>query len=369
MPEQDLDANQSATSSTAEENLNQQEGGELGDQLSSTDNAGTNDKSLADFVQETVKPTDDREVEAAEASDSKIETDEGENEKPQSEKEAQDGGEKEASAVEKEIVEGQPVPYERFQSVIGERETLKRQIAEELTPQVENWKRIVGECRKRDITAEQFENMVRIQGLLNQDPEKALPELERIVDQLRGFTGGKLPSDLQAKVDKGTLEMDDAVEMAQLRARQEFGTKKSERDQRVMAERQAADLKRQTDESIQSWISAKTKTDPDFKIKGKEADVDGLYEDTFTKFHAMLYQQDARGNYLNPCQTPAEVVALMERAYTSVKAKWTTRLTPKAPTRKVLSSNGASTHSQKATRIEDAKTMAEAVEIALNERK
>ena len=163
--------------------------------------------------------------------------------------------------------------------------------------------------------------------------------------------------------------MDDAVEMAQLRARDQFGAKKAERDQQTAAQREAAQLKKQADESTQAWIKAKSASDPDFKPKAKESDVDGLYEDTFDKFMVLIQKKDDRGEYVNPCRNVQEVIALMEKAYTSSKAKWTTRLTPKTLTRKVLSSNGSSTHHSKPTRIEDAKTMAEAVEIGLSQRK
>lgn len=369
MPEPLSDVNQPTATSTAGDNTPETGGGELGAEPASTQQPQTDDKSLTDFVNDKLGEGSTTDVESEAKLDSEIESNKGKESSPGEEKKTKDGDKKEdVTAEEEPIVEGQPVPYDRFKQVVDEREQVRKQVAEELMPQVQNWQRVVSECQKRQITAEQFEKMVHIQGLLNMDPEKALPELEKIVDQLRGFTGGKLPEDLQAKVDSGRMELEDATEVARLRAQQQFGERKTKHDQQVQSERAAAELRKQCQTESQNWITAKQGQDPDFKAKANDKEPDGLFEFVFTKFDSLLHKTDARGQYVNPCQTPQELVALMERAYKEVKPTWVSRLTPKSPTRKILSSNGSSRVSTK-TSIEEAPTMAEAISIALNQRK
>ena len=352
-----------SASDPSPEAVDPNEQGALGVDTTSPQSSKTGEKSLADFVSEKVKPSTDSPPEEGEKLDSKIEPDE--QEKAPVEEKAKEGEEKEDLTKEEEkIVEGQPVPYERFKQVIDEREQVKRQVAEELQPQVENYQQIIGFCNKNNITAEQFEKVLRIQGLLNSDPAAALKEILPIVDALQGFVGRKLPEDLQEKVDSGKIEIDDAKELAQLRAKLQFGEKKSQYDRDTLARQQIVELRQKSQEASQVWIKAKRQADPDFKPKAKESDTDGLYEDTFDKFMSMLNKQNNDGQYANPCKTPQELVALMDKAYSLVKSKWTTRLTPKAPTRKTLSSNGSSGFQSNKT-IEQASSLAEAVEIAL----
>ena len=267
-----------------------------------------------------------------------------------------------------ELPEGKPVPYDRFQEVNREKTELRQQI-EQYKPALENYDNIRKFCHQNQITPDQYEKALQVQALLNTNPEEALKHLLPIVESLQGFVGNKLPEDLQKEVDAGDLKVERAREIAKLRAQTTFKenlSKQREETQQKMAEQQAISA---TTKAAGDWERQRRATDPDYKPKANEAAPDGLWEDVHDKFSALLHQQDAQGNYVNPVHSPQQMVALQERAYKLVKDKWTTRMSPRKPlTKSRLSSNGEGTRGKEDKSVENAPTMADAIKRRLAER-
>lgn len=317
-------------------------------------------------TKEVLGEKDEKKEEKVDEKDEKVEEKKDEKEE-KGEKEEEKVDEKKDEEKEEEIVEGKPVPYDRFQEVVKERTEFKQRF-EQVQPVVDNYNRITEFCKQNTITPDQFEKAMRVQALLNTNPTEALKELTPIVEALQGFVGSKLPEDLQKKVDDGKLEVDDAREMAKLRAqvnyRETMAKRNNEFAQQSAQERAVAAVT----QAAAEWERQKLTTDPDYKKKSSEEAPDGLYEDVRDKFAALLNQRDSAGNFLNPVHSAQEMVALQERAYKAVKDKWTSRLSPKRPaTRRSISSNGSETHHEERT-IEGAKTMKDAIAIRLKER-
>lgn len=337
---------------------------------SDASNAGASNLSLSDYLKENVegmkeetspaKEDEDKgSVEALEEETPAEKKDEGE------EKEKEDEGEKEApesdEESEKEVAEleaGKPVPYDRFKEVNDKFRAVEADF-QSVKPMVENFQQIQSFCQANAITGEQFTAMLETQAMLNTDPAKALERLVPIVESLQGFVGNKLPADLQTKVDEGKMEVDDAREMAKLRAQSQFGEKKTQHTLKQQQQREAAQAQRQMADSLVTWETTKAKLDPDYAKGSPKWD---MVQDTFI---AMLHAVDAQGNYKNPVKVANDAVTLMDKAYEVVAQRLGKSNGKKPATRKVLSSNGSSSTSTKVTRPEDAKTMQEAINAQL----
>lgn len=326
------------------------------------------DQTLLEAVQEQLAKNESSssgDKKDAKESGSKNEPNPENEDKAQSEeakKEAQTTEEdkkEESSEEETEKKNEEAVPYERFKEMVDENNKLKETIAS-VKSVVQNYNNIEEFCAKNAITGEQFNSAMELQALLNTDPVKALEKLQPIIDQLQGFVGGKLPADLQKEVDDGDLTVPRAKEIAQLRAKNQFGSKKLEFDQKRLEQEQQTHLQRGFVEAANAWETSHRKADPDYKPKAKETDPDGKWEDVKYRVLAMMHEVDAKGQPLNQVNSPNDLTALMERAYKAVS----NRSVKRPATTKHLSSNGSSSTS-KPKPIEEAPTMAEAVTLHL----
>lgn len=347
---------------------------------SSTHGDKASSQTLNEFLTDNVeefKTASDVEDESQPATEEPKEKKLGSEDEPDKEKTEADG--KEAVKEGEEKAEGEkedapaedkgPIPYERFQEKVKEVETLKHSF-EEVQPKVQNYDNITNFCQQNQITVEQFNGALEIQALLNTDPAKALERLKPLVEQLQGFTGDKLPDDLQAKVDTGKLELEDAREIASLRAKSQFGEKKVQFDRQAYERQAAKKFEQECNVAASSWETAKRTSDPDYRPKAKDTDPDGKWEMTRDKYLAMLNQtrKDAATGqvvYVNPINTPQEMTQLMEKAYAAVHSTFANRFNGgRKPTRKSLNSSGSSSRSSQQT-IEGAETMRDAIQIGL----
>ena len=288
-------------------------------------------------------------------------------EKPDAEKEVEkEPEETEESPGEEEGDEQQaqePVPYERFNEVNEKYKRLEQQ-SNDNEPSVKAHTAIVQYCNQNNITQEQFSQALEVQALLNSNPTEALKRLLPIVESLQGFVGDRLPKDLQERVDAGNIELADAKELAQLRAQVQFGKGSIEQIQRNQQERHQAEQQRAMTTAVDGWTQSKFKNDPDFRVKSKADMPDGKYEMVYAKFAALLHQTDRSGKFVNPVVTPQEMTSLLERAYTEVNKSFSS-FTRKPATRRPLMHNGSS-RTTSTKNIEDAKTMGDAIRMAVN---
>jgi len=298
------------------------------------------------------------ETEKAEKAE-KGEKKEGEEEKVEKEEEED---KKEEEKVEEEVEKKDPVPYERFEEVNKKYKETNEEL-EKFKPIVESHNKILEYCNQWGIDQDQFGKLLHVQRLINTDPQEALKLINPIVEQLQGFVGDKLPPDLQKKVDGGSINLEDARELARLRAQSQFGTNRFQQYQQAQIQRQHQQQQSEMANAATSWTDAKVKSDPDFKPKKSEAELDGKYEMVYDKFQSLAGQRDQQGNLVNPINSPTQAVALLERAYQSV-SKSLAPFTKKPATKKPLTHNGSGTHNA-SRNFEEAKTMKEAIQMAV----
>jgi len=286
-------------------------------------------------------------------SDSKIESDGEKKEEEKSE------AKEEAKDVEAEGEE-KPIPYERFKEVNEKWQKTQTEL-EEVKPIVEHHNQIVQFCTAKNISQQQFSEGLEVMGLINTNPKEALVKLNKLVEDLQGFVGDRLPADLQAKVDNGKLELVDAKELAQARAQARYGERSLQQYQQMRAQERQTNLHHSMISAVNSWVDSK-KNDPDFKPKAKADGPDGKWERVYDKVAALLNQVDVSGKVVNKVETPQQMAALMERAYQAVHSSMA--VVKKPATRKPLMHNGSS-RSNGTAKIENAKTMREAIELAV----
>lgn len=337
-------------------------------------------ETLDEFLDKTLdsKPTedDDSEAEAEKPLDSKSESDEGKKKETEEEKDPSEvkDEEKEKSEVEakvEDLPEGKPVPYERFKEVLTERNQTKQQYAE-VEQEVKTYRGVVKFCNENNITDQQYTTAMEIQAAINKgDVKTALAKLSPIVESLKLATGDKLPEDIQKWVDDGG-----DLDMAKKWAADRGGRQINENMHKVNAERQQkAESAKFTDECVKAsdtWLIDRVKTDPDFKPKAKESDVNGKFELVNMAYIGMLNERLPNGKFKYPVSKPADMAALLDKAYASVDGVFkTTFARTRTPTSKRLPTAG-STKSAKSQSLESAlagaTSMEEAVGLMLDNR-
>lgn len=341
------------------------------------------DKSLSDFVSETLKQqSPDKKADTDETptveenEEASTETSTEDEETVKKEEEGHEAKDKEESKAEDETKEENPdakheeaVPYERFQEVNKakvELETWKKTTE----PEVQNYRNITEFCKREQISAERFEQAMRVQALLcrvergEATPEEALKHIMPIVESLQTFTGDRLPKDLQEKVDAEKMDLETAQELARLRGQAKYGEARAKSHQQQMEAERQARLAEQLNRDAEGWETDRRKIDPDYKPKAKDSDADGKWEMVRDKYMALLHQTDNTGNFVNPVKTSQDMLKLMDKAYASVDAMFKSIRGVKPATRRTLSSTSSSNLSKHKS-IEQAETMQEAIALTL----
>lgn len=231
-------------------------------------------------------------------------------------------------------VPGKPIPYERFQQVIQERNEVRQQLTD-LQPKAEMHERLIQYCQENNISNDDYAQALEIAALLKNDPTQAWARLKPIVEGLGVLSGDTLPADLAKDVEEGALTQERAKEIAQLRAQAQF----REKSQKVSAEQQARKQQQDFVQSVHkawtSWDASKRKANPDFKPGGN-----GLWELVNDRLTAMGSALGPDGKPLHPIRSPQDAVKLAEEAYNFVM-KTAKKFTPVAGARRALSSNGS----------------------------
>jgi len=366
MPDENLDVNTEADSSTAT-STGTETAGDVAVDSSSTKVAETAGDTAPKTMAEAIKQSFDKsKAEASQATDEakpegsdvqKVDKTDKAGEKKVGDKEESTDGEKTTDKVE----DKGPVPLERFQEVVKARQEIERTL-EEVKPLADQHRKNVEYCQQAGITPEQYREALEVQALINSNPAEALKRLSAVVDALQGVTGGKLPADLQGEVDAGDLPLARAKEIAQLRAQQQHGQRYAQAAQRSVQQQQAQRTQEMLLNSAQTWEAEKRKTDPDYRPRKDKSEPLGKFEMTQACFLQKLHAQDERGQFVNPATTPAQMTALLEEAYQEVNATFRAQR-PKPPAKSALTHKNSSTNPPKS--YEQAKTLKEAVEMAV----
>ncbi len=375
MPKEAIDVKTTDASSSSATDASSQNADVSGASSASTSTSSQvvkANESIDDVIQRTIdangkidkadSEVDDTTPEDEEELDSKIESDKEEEKEVNEEEEAPVDEDKEKLADGTEV--GKPVPYERFKTVAEERDQWKEKF-ETIREPLQSYSNIVKMCQDSNISPEDFNKALEIQGLISSGQiDKALEKLTPIYQALKGYTGDLLPTDLQRKVDEGKLEIEDAKELAQLRAKTQMGQKTLERTQEQIRQEKVQQFEGQLRSSVSDWVTRKQKMDPDFKQKAKEDAVDGKWELVNDKYNVFLQAVDSNGASRYPIKSPADAIALLEKAYFAINATYQQIGGRKPATRNRLPSNGSSNGVGNKD-IAKAKTIEEAVELQL----
>lgn len=250
---------------------------------------------------------------------------------------ATDGGESEGEEApkdeksEEQASEPEEPPFHehpRWKEIVSERNELKER-AQSFETLAREQASIVRYCQENNVTVEQFQGMLEIAALLNNDPMKAYEKLKPIYETLTATSGDRLPDDLRQEVEDGLLSEERAKELARFRGQGNVW----KAQQQTFAQRQQQAAQTAVQQGLSSWQDSKFKTDPDFRPKSNQTDPDGKYEMVCDKFRGMWLAR--------PPQNPQEAVAMVEQAYDAVQ-KSLARFAPKPAPKRALQSNGAS---------------------------
>lgn len=167
-----------------------------------------------------------------------------------------------------------------FKKVTGELKETRGKL-EEATAQISSFKPKLDFAAgmedfmsKTGVTPEALSETMQIAALIVNDPEEARKRLKETLDELDEALGEKLPADLQAKVDKGDLDREDALRISRAEAKKRLTeTKVTEKTKTEEASAKQADVDKQR-KAVETAVTAKISTlaanDPDFAKKEEQ---------------------------------------------------------------------------------------------------
>ena len=177
--------------------------------------------------------------------------------------------------------DSEDVPFHdhpRWKEVLQERDGYKGQIAE-LEAKVEEGAQLQTEL---DTYLDQtgmdeggFGELLNLGKLYNTDRAAFVEAIQPIIDEVQGFTGDKLPDDLAQKVEAGTLDIEDAKELARARSEKDFLQQQRDTFAKQRENQDARSVEEQKKQQIEvfrnelrgvhdNWVDYQRKNDPDF---------------------------------------------------------------------------------------------------------
>ena len=222
-----------------------------------------------------------------------------------------------------------------------------------LTPKAKEYDNLTSWVQSNNLTPADVRGTLEITGLLKNDPRAALDRLRPIIAQLEHVVGETLPPELQQRVDQGFLTQEDAKALSRANAEAAAATKRAQglteqqRQDQAVRDQQAATS--QTVSTIETWETAKAKSDPDWHLK--QAAITEQVE------LAILQEVNRRGKPWFP--NPTEAVKLSEDALKKVNERYSAFVPKPAAIKPAV--GGASTRS-----APEPKTMLDVVKQAAN---
>lgn len=220
-------------------------------------------KSLLDAVKGALKKrSEDEATDKAADSGAESQTAKGEGE------DADKAGSDEPSGNEDEFPGGSEKSKQRWNKLLEERKAYQAK--------AQQWDQFSQFARDTGLNAEELTNSLTIARLVKQDPHEALTILRGVVKNLETQTGATpdaLPEDLQAKVDRGLLDEESAVEIAMARTKTKMTTERQQREAAEREEAQKADQQARFIHAVSTAVSGFERqletSDPDYpRIKG-----------------------------------------------------------------------------------------------------
>ncbi len=121
--------------------------------------------------------------------------------------------------------------------------------------------------REQGLTSEDAADALIQRALMKSNPVEAWKQLKPAIQQLLIAAGEVLPDDLKARVGRGEMTRDAALEFARLRAAQTSGEQAREAAQQRAAQAQTQAAVQAIQTSVGEWERDTRRTDPDFEAK------------------------------------------------------------------------------------------------------
>lgn len=139
----------------------------------------------------------------------------------------------------------------------------------DVAPNAEQWGKLNSFLDSNGLSNDEAADLLIIGALLKTDPAKAWEKMKPHVEAIQAFLGqGPLPEDLQKDLDDGTITQERAQELASLRNRQAFDSRRTREteEQRVEREAQEAHTRtmREVNDATVSRERAVAEKDPDY---------------------------------------------------------------------------------------------------------
>lgn len=272
-----------------EPNTPSQESGDIAPSSSTTETQDANTPAASSSADGTTPETGEEDANAPktlyEAVTKALEPEAGEagSSPAESEKDAAEGGKADADKAQKgEDGEGdgedKPPPFHdhpRWKQLNRERDELKEQV-QKLEVDSQAIDRLQGFMTDQNLSVPEFNMLLKVGGLMKNDPVKALEALRPYYERLQMFAGERLPDDLQQQVDGGYITEDLARQQAVQRGetqRAQFQTQVTQQrhqdDQVAQQQQQQAGLIDTLSDTASTWEQKWQAADPDYSKKAE----------------------------------------------------------------------------------------------------
>ncbi len=242
-------------------------------ELDSSSNSQTQDELDLEIDQEA--PTSSAESETEEdllsVVQSAMEIEEPEEAESQSVEEIEDQDDEDAEPLAAtddadidDVSDKSPVPYDRFQKVIAQKNEYKES--------ADQYTKITSYLDQNGINAEEASTGLQIMALMKNDPVAALEALTPFVNTLRKVTGEVMPDDIRGRVDDGYMDEDAGKELAKARAEADRLREVNERSAAAQSQQQSQDHLNKLSETVTAWETKTRQSDPDYDLKQDEID-------------------------------------------------------------------------------------------------
>ena len=163
-----------------------------------------------------------------------------------------------------EVPDRGPVPYDRFQKVISQKNEYKEGHRQ--------YQQITSYLAGNNINSEEASTGLQIMALMKNDPQKALEALTPYMETLRQLTGEAMPEDIRERVDDGYMDEDAGKELARARAEANRLKQTNDRVQEQQVQAQSAQHLENLAQTVTAWEMQTRQQDPDFDLKQDEID-------------------------------------------------------------------------------------------------
>lgn len=208
-----------------------------------------------------------------------------------------------------EVPDRGPVPYDRFQKVVSQKNEFKKDS--------EQYQKITSYLSTNNINAEEASTGLQIMAMMKNDPIKALEALTPYMESLRQVTGDVMPDDIRNRVDDGYMDEDAGKELARARAEANQLRQANDRVVEQQSQQQSQQHLTHLAQTVTAWETKTRQSDPDFELKQDEID---------DRVRVLVAE---RGRP----QTDEAAIALANEAYQQVNDRFKSRVASRRPMR------------------------------------